>query len=258
MRQSADSKGTPTVAALSRSLALLEAVLADRDGSSMATIAARVGLPKATAHRQATTLLQDGFLRRLATGQLIAGPRLVALAQMLDHRQVVVAAAAPVLHRLALKLGCVAQSGTLENDMVTYRIKTGQGAEGLFTRVGLQLEAYCTGIGKVLLAHLSEREREAYLATGPFPALTTHTITEPAALRVELQRIRAQGYARDNEEITEGLVCFAAPLRIGEGEVVAAISVSRLTEDLRPGLQAATINALLSAACEIEAAIRTG
>ncbi len=223
----------------------------------MAIIAGRVGLPKATAHRLATTLLHEGFLRRLATGQLVAGPRLVALAQGLDHMQVVVAAAAPVLHRLALRLGCVAQLGTLENDMVTYRIKTGQAAQDIFTRVGLQLEAYCTGIGKVLLANLTEREREAYLATGPFPALTAKTITEPAALRRELEQVRASGYARDNEEIAEGLVCFAAPLRIGEGEVVAAISVSRLCEGA-PGAQEDVIKALLDAAGEIEHAVRSG
>ncbi len=224
----------------------------------MASIAARVGLPKATAHRQATTLLQEGYLRRLASGQLIAGPRLVVLAKSIDHRQVVIAAAAPLLHGLALRLRCVAQLGTLENDMVTYRIKTGQGAECLFTRVGMQTEAYCTGIGKVLLAYLSEREREAYLSTGPFPALTAHTITEPAALRSELERVRANGYARDNEEIAEGLVCFAAPLRIGDDQVVAAISVSNLAEGKRPASHEATIAALLNTAREIEVAIRSG
>lgn len=237
---------------------LLEAILADRDSTSVAAIAARIGLPRATAHRQATTLLQEGLLRRLVNGQLVAGPRLVALMQVINHRQILAAAAAPVLHRLARKLRCVAQFGTLENDMVTYRIKTGQGAGDFFTRVGLQLEAYCTGIGKVLLAHLPERAREAYLAAGPFPALTIRTITDPVALRAELALVRTQGYARDNEEIAEGLVCYAVPLRLTDDEVVAAISVSILANEREAAEQNKDlIDTLLHAACEIEEAIRS-
>lgn len=227
MRQkSPPAGGTPTIASLGRTLVLLEAILGDREGRSVAAIGADVGLPKATAHRQVATLLKESYLRRLGNGRLVAGPRLMALAQQVDPKQVIAAAAAPELNRLSARLGCIAQLGTLESDMVTYRIKTGQAAGAFFTRVGLQLEAYCTGIGKVLLAHLPEAEREAYLATGPFPALTANTITDPAALRIELENVHAQGHACDNEEIAEGLVCFAVPLHTSNGEVPAAISVS--------------------------------
>lgn len=216
------------MAALGRTLLLLEAILADRTNTSVAAIAARIGLPRATAHRQVTTLLKEGLLRRLDTGQIVAGPRLFALVQAVNHQQILVAVAAPVLHRVAQQLHCVAQLGTLENDMVTYHLKTGKRAGDLFTRVGQQLEAYCTGVGKVLLAHLTEPAREHYLAAGPFPALTKKTITDPASLRAELTRVRALGYACDNEEIVDGLVCYAVPLRQSDGEVVAAISVSIL------------------------------
>lgn len=258
MRRNSAKQGTPTVAALGRCLALLEAVIADRDGSSLTTIAARVGLPKATAHRQVTTMLHEAYLRRLPTGQLVPGPRLVQLAQAIDHRQEVIAASAPVLHRLALNLRCVAQLGTLDNDMVTYRIKTGQTAGDFFTRVGLQLEAYCTGIGKVLLASLPEREREAYLATGPFPALTANTIIDPSALRAELERIRKEGYGCDNEEIAEGLVCYAVPIRNSAAEVIAAISVSTSTQPRRLNHDVHLVSKLLEAAREIENAIGAG
>lgn len=257
MRRNGEVKGTPTVAALSRSLALLEAIIADCDGCSVTTIAAKIGLPKATAHRQVTTLLQEGYLCRPSGGRLVAGPRLVALANSVDRKQIVAAAAAPILHRLARKLSCVAQLGTLENDMVTYRIKTGHGAGHLFTRVGLQLEAYCTGIGKVLLANLTEGDRESYLAAGPFPALTRNTITDPAVLRAELEQIRIQGFARDNEEISEGLICFAAPIRIADNEVVAAISASRLIEVKRGIADELFLLELVDAAQEIEIVIQS-
>lgn len=235
---------------------MLEAIVADREGRSITSIANQVGLPKATAHRLATTLLQEGYLRRLPGGRLVAGARLVALAQSIDDKQIVAEAAAPVLHRLARSLRCVVQLGTLENDMVTYRIKTGHGAGDLFTRIGLQLEAYCTGIGKVLLANLPEGDRESYLSAGPFPAITRNTITDPDALRVELEQVRAQGYACDNEEIAEGLVCFAAPIRIAENEVVAAISASKLVRGKHPVSSEVVIAALIDAAREIENGIR--
>lgn len=254
MRHDASSTGgTPTIASLGRALVLLEAILLDRDGRSLAAIAADVGLPRATAHRQVATLLRENYLRRLANGRLVAGPRLTALVEAVDRKQVLVAAAAPVLHRLARRLRCVAQLGTLDNGMVTYRIKTGQGAGDFFTRVGLQLEAYCTGIGKVLLAHLPEAEREAYLATGPFPALTAHTITDPAALRTELAKVQAQGYAIDNEEIAEGLLCYAVPVRAAQGAAIAAISVSlAVVPGRRERADLPLVETLLDAARHIE------
>ncbi|MEP6868831.1 MAG: IclR family transcriptional regulator [Novosphingobium sp.] len=242
---------------MSKSLALLEAIIADRDGCSITAIAAQIGLPKATAHRQVTTLLREGYLHRPPGGRFVAGPRLVALAGSIDSKQLVAAAAAPILHRLARKLRCVVQLGTLENDMVTYRIKTGHGAGDLFTRVGLQHEAYCTGIGKVLLANLTEGDRESYLAAGPFPALTRNTITDPTVLRAELEQIRTRGYARDNEEISVGLVCFAAPIRVEEHEVLAAISASRLSEAKRRIPDELFITAVLDAAREIGIVIQS-
>lgn len=236
----------------------MEAVLVDREGLSVAGIANAIGLPRATAHRQISTLIDDGFLVRVAGGRLCPGPRLLSLLDLVDAKQVIVAAAAPILHRLADKLGCLVQLGTLENDMVTYRIKTGQGAGDLFTRVGMQLEAYCTGIGKVLLAHLPTREREAYLATGPFPALTQNTITNPDRLREELEAIARQGFAHDLEEMAEGLVCIAVPVVGAQGAVVAAISASHSTKDRTMLSKPVIIELLLAAADQVRHRITVG
>jgi DNA-binding IclR family transcriptional regulator len=137
--------------------------------------------------------------------------------------------------------------------MVTYRIKTGRGAHDLFTRTGLQLEAYCSGIGKVLLAHLPVAERHAYLAAGPFVALTSHTITDPARLAVALDAVRAEGFATDLGEIVEDLQCLAVPVRQPDGRVRAAISVSRQTGRGRTPPMDDTLALLLVAAQEIEA-----
>ena len=218
--------GTPHIASLKRTLAMLEAVIADAGENNVTALSRQVDMPLATAHRQVATLVAEGYLAPVGKGRHLAGPRLLGLLHRLDEKQVIANVAAPVLHRLAHHLRAIAQLGTFENDMVTYRIKTGRGASDLFTKVGMQLEAYCSGIGKVLLAHLPVPERERYLAGGPFVALTSRTITAPDLLREELDRVQRQGFARDDGEISEMLHCLAVPIHTPDGGVPAAISVS--------------------------------
>ncbi len=208
-------------------MAMLEAIIADGAHSNVSELARGLDMPVATAHRQVATLAAAQYLMSAGRGRYVAGPRLLGLLHRLDERQVVANVAAPILHRLARELRSTVQLGTLENDMVTYRIKTGHGASDLFTKVGMQLEAYCSGIGKVLLAHLPEAEQSAYLASGPFIALTPRTIISPLRLAEELALVRDRGFAVDDGEIAEGLICMAVPVRRPDGAVLAAISVSQ-------------------------------
>ena len=231
---------------------MLEAIVADGGLRSVAAIAAAQGVPVATAHRQVRALVEQGYLTRHGRRCHVAGPRLLRLTGALDAEKAATIAASPVLHRLAADLGCVVQLGTLDGDMVTYRIKAGSGAEGILSRVGMQLEAYCSGLGKVLLAALPEREREEYLATGPYPALTARTITRPDALRAELARVAAQGHAIDDREVDDMLYCIAVPVALGR-RVVAALSASRPFGDVTPASDARVIARLTAAAAEIGA-----
>ena len=238
-------QGTPQISSLKRTLAMLETVIADDGRSNLAELARKIGMPAATAHRQVTTLVAEGYLMASGGGRHVAGARLLGLLHRLDEKQIIANVAAPLLHELAERVRSVVQLGTFENDMVTYRIKTGRGASALFTRIGMQLEAYCSGIGKVLLANLPPAEREAYLAGGPFVALTARTIVDPARLREELDMVRQQGFAIDDEEVASGLRCMAVPLRNGDGRVLAAISVSQALSS-RKRLDDAPLRALLT------------
>jgi DNA-binding IclR family transcriptional regulator len=112
--------------------------------------------------------------------------------------------------------------------MVTYLVKTTGRASGLmpiFTREHAQLEAYCTGIGKMLLAHLPASEQQAYVAASPFVALTSRTITEPADLLATFKLIRKQGFSIDDGETADDLYCIAVPLRYGR-QAMAAVSLA--------------------------------
>jgi IclR family transcriptional regulator, acetate operon repressor len=239
------NQGTPQISSLKRTLSMLEAVIADGGRSNVAELARTISMPMATAHRQVTTLVAEDYLKPSGGGRHVAGARLLGLLHRLDEKQIIANVAAPLLHELAAQVRSVVQLGTFENDMVTYRIKTGRGASALFTRIGMQLEAYCSGIGKVLLANLPMAEREAYLAGGSFVALTTRTIVEPARLREELDAVRRQGFAIDDEEIALGLRCMAVPLRRSDGRVLAAISVSQALSS-RGRLDDAPLRALLT------------
>lgn len=206
---------------------MLHAVVEDGGRSNVSSLARGIGMPLATAHRQVTTLVGEGYLKPCGGGRHVAGPRLFGLLRALDEKQLIASVAAPILQRLARDLRTVVQLGTLENDMVTYRVKTGEGAGALFTRIGMQLEAYCSGIGKILLAHLPAEQRAAYLASGPFVALTARTITDPVVLAEELATARQQGFALDRGEIAEDLRCVAVPIHSPDGRVPAALSATQ-------------------------------
>lgn len=219
------------LATATRNLALLQAVVADRGQSSVAALARAAQVPVASAHRHIAALVAAGFLAPAGYGRHLPGLALRKLARAIGDEPFLATAARPFIEKLAARTGNVVQLGVFEADMVTYLVKAGESADALFTKVGMQLEAYCSGIGKVLLANLSEREQARYLAGGPFIALTERTITEPERLKTELDLVAGRGFAVDDEEVVAGLQCLAVPVVTGRGEVIAAVSTSRAARD---------------------------
>ena len=198
----------------------------------MTHLSAIAKIPPATAHRQVKTLVTSGFLTRIAKGRHVAGHRLIALGQAVDPIVTLSNAARPVLAKLAGRAKGTAHFGILDQDMVTYLVKVDGSNGNLFTQEGKQLEAYCSGIGKALLANLPDAERERYLADGPFTALTDRTITDPRLLREELLETRSRGFAFDDGEVAEEVRCVAVPLAWPDGRARAAISLTRVCRHL--------------------------
>jgi IclR family pca regulon transcriptional regulator len=123
--------------------------------------------------------------------------------------------------------------------------------------VGTRFPAYATSMGRVLLADKPADWLDSYLSSTKLLPLTPHTIADPAALRAELDRIRAQGWALVDQELEEGLRSVAAPIRDSDGRAIAAVNVSthagrrsvaEIAEDL--------LEPLLQTAREIEADLR--
>ena len=219
-------KGTPKIESLDRALRVLGAVVGDRGERNLTALAAELGAPVASLHRIVASLARGGYLSAVGRGRYGVGPALRALAEEALSAPALAALVRPELEALARRTRRIAHFGIFENDMVTYLVKAGRGGERLFTREGMQLEAYCSGIGKVLLAHLDEPERERYLAAGPFIALTPDTRTDPADLRLELERVRVQRFAIDAREVAPDLTCIAVPVASPDGRARAAVSLS--------------------------------
>lgn len=210
---------------LDKGLSLFNRILADEGATGIGALAEEMGLAASTARRMVAAFERQGLLIRASHGRYIGGPALYRFAGDKGRHRLLTLAARAHLARLARDLDVTAHLGVLETDMVTYLVKEGRDGRVISTE-SMQLEAYCSGIGKALLAFLDAAARETYVAAGGFVALTAQTIIDPDGLRDELARIRQRGFAIDNREIADDLVCLAVPLLNGDGVAVAALSVS--------------------------------
>jgi IclR family acetate operon transcriptional repressor len=242
----------PRSATLDKALSLWTSLAADGGARPLSSISREVGVPLSTAHRIVAAFERRGFLTRASRGHYVPGPVLLQLAGPSGFRQVLTAAGRPVIAELGKKTGLTAHLGILEGDMVTYLIKARDKGPELFTREGMQLEAYCSGIGKILLAALPEEDLDRYLASGPFVSLTPNTIVEPYALRHELSQVRERGYAVDDAEVDLNLRCLAVPVRDGRDDVIAAISLSSHRPSGSPGEVQSLLDGMRAAAIALE------
>lgn len=217
-------KGGDSSAAKSLILAL--AVVADGGMRPASVIAAELGFPSSSARRFLALLTRTHVLMRLANGHYAAGVALEAIADQVSANARLGAAAKAPLRRLARATRATAHLGVLEGDMVTYLAKESGDPQFQETKAGTQLEAYCTGIGKMLLAALPEKDRRDFLGNGPFVPITIHTHTDPKLLLAELQDSAGRDFALDEGEMFEDVRCIAVPVR-RNGSVVAAVSLSR-------------------------------
>jgi len=215
------------VKSLSRALCLLETLRESPEGSTLSTLCQRTSLPKGTAHRLLTTLIEHGFVEqahhryRIGVKAFVVGNAFLA---HLDLR----ARALPYLMELRNRSGESVQLAILENMQVVYieRVLSHSPVAYMKSRVGAMLPAYCTALGKALLAFSSPELVQRYLDAVPLVAQTPHTITSPEHLLQELDSIRRRGYAVDRGERELSVRCIAAPVFNHEGTAIAAVSVA--------------------------------
>lgn len=226
-----------------RIASIMDAFDGDTAVLSLVELSRRSGLPKSTAHRLAEQLRDLGWLERDYRGYRV-GIRLFELGGLAVGHNQLREAALPHLHALATKTGHAVQLGVLAGDEVVYLERIVVGPYRLPTHPGARMPAYCTGLGKAMLA-FDEIAAERVLESD-MPGRTPTTITSADALRDALERVRATGVAFDLQEAYEGMGCVAAPIR-NAGRAIGAVSVtgpiSRVSlPDLTTAVQATATN----------------
>jgi DNA-binding IclR family transcriptional regulator len=190
---------------------------------------------KATASRLAATLAERGLLERDAqTDRYRLGFGLVRLAGAAMARLDLVSSARTAMDDLAGRTHETVTIGVLSgDDVVSVDQVTGTRSIVSVSWVGKRTPLHTTSTGKVFLAFMDEEDRERRLAQ-PLEAATPRSVTSADALRTQLGEVRRRGYAQTLEELEIGLAAVAAPVRQGDGKVLAALSVSGPSFRLRP------------------------
>ena len=211
------------VRSLERAFELLEH-LADAGGEmALSELTEVSGLPMPTIYRLMRTLVNHGYVRQEPSKRYALGPRLIRLGE--GASRLLGTWARPVLARLVDEVGETANMAVLEGDEAVYVAQVpSRHSMRMFTEVGRRVQPHCTGVGKALLSQLPEPRVRGILARTGMEAHTPNTITGPEALMAELDRIRGQGYALDDEEQEIGVRCVAVALR--GAPALTALSVS--------------------------------
>ncbi len=251
---------TGQVRSVAKALMILDMLALAHREMSLGEIAKKLEAPKSTVHGLLSTLCECGYVEQSPLdGCYRLGVHLFELGMAVADNWDVRKIAAPYIERLLSEMQETVHLVVLDNGEVLYIDKRESNQSlRIVSKVGARLPAHCTGVGKVLLAYLPPAEVKKIIETKGLCKYTRNTITDPNLLEKELQKVRRQGYAIDNEEIMDGLRCVAAPIRDHKGDVCAAISISgpavRLDEDRLP----IAIDRVTKTADEISAALGNG
>lgn len=223
-----ESMSISGVQSVERALDLLECIARSEKWVGISELSAATGQPIGTVHRLIKTLMlreyvvRDRRMRRYALGpavRTLAGPNL----QTPKWTDI----AAPFLRELVEVSGETSNLAVMEGDLAVYMAQ----AQSLrmvrmFTELGNRVPLHSTGCGKVLLAYQPDDIIASIIAEAGLPAYTDKTITDPEQLRQELDAVRQRGYAVDNGEQEEGVLCLAVPVCDSRRKVIAALNIS--------------------------------
>lgn len=230
-------RGESTVQSVARVLDILEVLAQAGSHVAIVDMAQRTGLHVSTVHRLLSTLLGRGYVQQdPETRKYSLGLRALQLATGTSPYSDLRLIAKPYLRRLMELTGETANLVVLADDEAMYleQVESPRLVR-MFTKTGRRVPLHSTGVGKVFLCGMSEEQLNGVILRRGLPAFTERTIVDPDVLKAELERVRTQGFALDNEEQEEGVRCVAAPVYQNDWKIVAAISVSapvtRLSEE---------------------------
>jgi IclR family pca regulon transcriptional regulator len=231
---------------LARGLAVIRAFADSRKPQTIAQVSQRTGIPRAAVRRCLHTLRQLGYVDA-ELNNFSLRPKVLTLGYSYLSSTPLTIAAQPCLDGVSKALGESSSLAVLEEDQVLYVARAAASrVMSVSLSAGSRLPAYCTSLGRVLLAQLPAAELDAYFARADLQPKTEHTITSETRLREVLAQVARDGYALNNEELELGLRSIAVPVRGASGRVLAALNVGaqamrvspdRMVEEFLPVLR---------------------
>jgi DNA-binding IclR family transcriptional regulator len=215
---------------LARAAAILDAFKIAPPVLSLSELSTRSRLPKSTVHRLAEQLLVLGWLERV-TGGYRVGIRLFEVGELAERCNRMRDSALPYLRKLATTTMWAIHLAVLDRNEVVYLDKIPAKEVDIPSRTGGRMPAYCTGLGKAMLAYEGDEGIERAIAAG-LDRRTSNTLASPHEFRLDLELIRKTGVAYDHEESCPGIACVAAPIR-GSGRAIGAVSVTGFSREFR-------------------------
>lgn len=217
------------VQSVERIFHLIEVLAAHPAGAGLQQLAGEAGLAKSTAHRLLASLVALGYaMQDGESGKYRLTLKMFEISSGIVNSMDIMGVSKVHLERLAQRTAEAVHLVIRDAQDIVYIYKTESGPMRMSSRVGLRSPLYCTGVGKAILATLPDREVEEVWRHSRPQKLTGRTITELPLLKAQLEEVRRQGYAIDDEENELGIRCVALAIPGPGGRADSAFSISGL------------------------------
>ena len=210
---------------LARGLAVLRAFSDSRRALTIAQISQKTGIPRAAVRRCLHTLKQLGYAEA-EMNNFSLRPKVLTLGYSYLSSTPLAVSSQPYLNNVSRALNESCSLAVMDEDEVLYIARSATSrVMSVALNAGSRLPAYCTSLGRVMLAHLEPAELDAYFAKTQLRPMTERTVVSQKRLRQILASVRQNGYAINDEELELGLRSIAVPVRGASGKVLAALNV---------------------------------
>lgn len=212
---------------LARGLIVIQAFTQQSPQMTISQLSIKTGLSRAAVRRCLYTLTKLGFAGAEDGSRYSLRPRMLTLSHTYTASNTLSSAAQPILERMSAALRESFSVATLDGEDIVYIARTSVSrVMSVDLHIGSRLPAYCTSMGRVLLAYLPSEQLENYLAKVELIPYTTRTVNTIEKLRLHLRNIRRNGYALCDQEYEVGLRSLAVPVYSPSGRAVATINLS--------------------------------
>jgi IclR family pca regulon transcriptional regulator len=212
---------------LARGLIVIQAFTQQSPQMTISQLSVKTGLSRAAVRRCLYTLTKLGFAGAEDGSRYSLRPRMLTLSHTYTSSNTLSTAAQPILERMSTTLRESFSVATLDGEDIVYIARTQVNrVMAVDLHIGSRLPAYCTSMGRVLLAYLPTEQLEQYLAKAVLTPHTSRTITSVEKLRLALRNVRRNGYALVDQEYEVGLRSLAVPVYAPSGRVVATVNLS--------------------------------